>query len=171
MSCTKLARQGLEGGCACGTVRYQLRCDPLVVHACHCQACQRQSGSWHAVNALIEAHNVTLLHGEVCTGRLATPTGAGQTITRCKHCSVAVWSDYHAFSRGLSDTIWFIRVGTLDQPELLPPDVHIFTRYRNKAAPLPNGAPAYPAFYELPEVWQSDSLKRLTNLIDSAQAS
>ena len=44
----------LEGGCACGSVRYRLEADPLIVHACHCRNCQRQTGTSHAVNALVE---------------------------------------------------------------------------------------------------------------------
>jgi hypothetical protein len=44
----------LEGGCACGAVRYTSKSAPLFVHCCHCRDCQRQTGSAFVLNALIE---------------------------------------------------------------------------------------------------------------------
>ena len=35
----------MEGGCACGAVRYRLTSEPMFVHCCHCLNCQRQTGS------------------------------------------------------------------------------------------------------------------------------
>ncbi len=35
----------LQGGCACGAVRYTLKSAPVALFACHCTLCQRQSGS------------------------------------------------------------------------------------------------------------------------------
>ena len=53
----------LEGGCACGTVRYRLESAPMFVHCCHCRDCQRQTGSAFVLNALIETDRITLLAG------------------------------------------------------------------------------------------------------------
>ncbi|KAH8891025.1 hypothetical protein GQ53DRAFT_747281 [Thozetella sp. PMI_491] len=49
----------LEGGCACGQVRYRLERPPLIVHCCHCTVCQRETGSGFGLNAQIEADAVT----------------------------------------------------------------------------------------------------------------
>ena len=46
---------GLEGGCACGAVRYRLASGPMFVNCCHCADCQRQVGSAFVINALIDA--------------------------------------------------------------------------------------------------------------------
>ena len=154
----------LEGGCACGAVRYRLESAPLIVHACHCGNCQRQTGAWHAVNALIESSRVTLLSGEVLAKDVETPSGAGQTIMRCSCCQVAVWSNYHSFSQGHGDIVRFIRVGTLDEPWRLPPNVHIFVDDRNTCAPEPADAPTYAEFYDLMKVWSPESLRRLSVL-------
>ena len=54
----------MEGGCTCREVRYRLSGLPLIVHACHCRWCQRESGTAFALNAMIEADRVTLLGGE-----------------------------------------------------------------------------------------------------------
>src|SRR4051812_17077729 len=43
----------LEGGCACGAVRYRLTSAPMFVNCCHCTDCQRQVGSAFVINALI----------------------------------------------------------------------------------------------------------------------
>jgi hypothetical protein len=50
--------EGLEGGCACGAVRYWLASGPMFVHCCHCTSCQTETGSAFAINALIESDRV-----------------------------------------------------------------------------------------------------------------
>ncbi|TMJ67711.1 MAG: aldehyde-activating protein, partial [Alphaproteobacteria bacterium] len=35
----------MEGGCTCRQVRYRLSGQPLIVHACHCRWCQRETGT------------------------------------------------------------------------------------------------------------------------------
>lgn len=53
--------QALQGGGACGNVRYRLSSEPIYVHCCHCRSCQRESGSALALNAMIESDKVELL--------------------------------------------------------------------------------------------------------------
>ena len=53
----------MEGGCTCRQVRYRLIGTPLIVHACHCRWCQRETGTAHALNALYEADRVAGLVG------------------------------------------------------------------------------------------------------------
>ena len=132
-----------EGGCACGKVRYRLASDPIVVHCCHCTSCQRESGASFALNAVIEASRVELL-GEA-PERVVTPSesGRGQPILRCPSCKVALWSHYGT----AGDKACFIRVGTLDQPDSCPPDVHIFTRSKQAWVVLPESAEAFEVFY------------------------
>ncbi|MEE9334028.1 MAG: GFA family protein [Granulosicoccaceae bacterium] len=114
-----------KGGCTCGKVRYQINTEPMIVHGCHCRGCQKNSGSAFAINAVYEADRVKLTSGEVDTISVPTPSGTGQDITRCSACKVALWSNYNM--GGLREHVRFVRVGTLDNPDQLPPDVHIFT--------------------------------------------
>ena len=51
----------MQGGCACGQIRYRINLEPLVVHCCHCTSCQRETGTAFAVNLVIESSKVTLL--------------------------------------------------------------------------------------------------------------
>lgn len=158
--------QACEGGCSCGHVRYRVTSEPMIVHCCHCSWCQRQNGSAFAVNALIEADRVELLAGDVEELTLPSPSGKGQTIARCPKCRVAVWSNY--YMGGLKDRVRFIRVGSLDDPNLMPPDVHIFTSSKQTWVMLPPQAEAVQDFYDVNATWALENLKRLEVLEDAA---
>ena len=146
----------LEGGCACGAVRYRLDATPLFVHCCHCTWCQRETGSAFVLNALIESAEVTLTAG--APDRIETPSasGQGQSILRCPDCQVALWSHYG----GASDAVSFVRVGTLDEPGRCPPDIHIFTESKQAWVVLPEDVPAVPVYYDAREYWPAESQHR-----------
>src|SRR5262249_11215363 len=128
---------------------------PMFVHCCHCRECQRQTGSAFVLNALIEADRVTLLSGN--PGPVAVPTDSGRPheIYRCPSCMVAVWSVYGAVSKLL-----FVRVGTLDTPKALTPDVHIYVRSKLPWVVLPEGTPSFDAYYDSRKLWPPTSLER-----------
>lgn len=159
-----------EGGCACGYVRFAVESQPLVVHCCHCSWCQRQNGSAFAVNALIEADRVRLLQGDVVDIEVPSPSGAGQRISRCPKCQVALWSYYLVLYGGTGEFVRFIRVGTLDDPAAMPPDVHIFTSSKLPWVVLPPDALVFDEYYVTESVWREDSLARRAALLDAVQA-
>jgi hypothetical protein len=144
-----------EGGCACGAVRYRLTSDPLFVHCCHCLNCQRQTGSAFVINALIEADRVELLGDEPEPVRVPRDDGSKQTIWRCPTCQVAVYSKY------TSPRVRFVRVGTLDDPSAIEPDVHIFTKSKVPWVELPDGVPAFNVYYDMQKLWPAASLERV----------
>src|ERR1700755_2419446 len=113
----------LTGGCDCRPVRCGLKDSPMIVHCCHCRWCQRESGASFALNALIEFDYLELLSGTVEVIDTPSNSGKGQRISRCPHCRLALWSNYS----GGGETFRFVRVGTLDEPDRYPPDIHIFT--------------------------------------------
>ena len=154
-----------DGGCACRHVRYRMTSRPLFVHCCHCRWCQRETGSAFVLNAMIEADRVRLLHGDVEIVATPSESGRGQRIARCPQCRVALWSNYG----GGGDAIRFVRVGTLDAPDLLPPDVHIFTASKQPWVVLPPGTPAFAEFYRAADVWPAESLAR-REAVRAAQA-
>ena len=158
-----------DGSCACGHVRYRMLSDPLIVHCCHCSWCQRQNGSAFAVNALIEADRCKILQGDVVDIKVPSPSGANQKISRCPNCQVAVWRYSHVLAGGISEAIRFIRVGTLDHPDKLPPDVHIYTSSKQPWVTLPPDVPAVDEFYDPREVWSAESAKRRKVLVDAAR--
>ena len=146
----------MEGGCACGEVRYRLTSAPMFVHCCHCTSCQTETGSAFAVNAMIESGRVEILEGEPAPLMTPSESGRGQNVWRCPRCRAALWSNYG----GAADLIRFVRVGTLDDPGALPPDVHIFTRSKLPWVRLPEGVPAVEIYYDREQLWPADSLVR-----------
>jgi hypothetical protein len=148
--------QKAEGGCACGAVRYRMMDKPLVVHCCHCRWCQRETGASFALNAMIETNRVELLEGAPETVITPSQSGKGQKIVRCPACRVALWSHY----AGAGDALCFVRVGTLDDPDRLPPDIHIYTSTRQPWVVLPEGVPVFEEFYHPREQWPPESLAR-----------
>ena len=147
--------ESFEGGCDCRAVRYRLHSRPMFVHCCHCRWCQRESGTAFALNALIETDRVELLAGPVDLVDTPSHSGKGQLIARCPTCRIALWSHYGG-NRPLS----FIRVGSLDDPDAFPPDVHIFTASRQPWMVLPEGTPAVAAYYSSATLWPAASLAR-----------
>jgi hypothetical protein len=154
----------LEGGCACGAVRYRLTSDPLFTHCCHCLNCQRQTGSAFVINVLIEADRVELLSGELQPVDVPRDVGRPQRIFRCPSCQIALFSLYtHAGVR-------FVRAGTLDTPSAVSPDVHIFTRSKLDWVAIPDSVPAFEVYYDTKTLWPAASLDRLQALKASRDA-
>ena len=145
-----------EGGCACGAVRYRMNAKPLFVHCCHCRWCQRETGAAFALNAMIETERVDVLKGAPVKVKIPSESGRGQTIVRCPDCQVALWSYY----AGAGEKISFIRVGTLDEPDRTPPDIHIFTASKQDWAPIAPGKPVYEAYYDWRKEWPPESRAR-----------
>ena len=151
----------MEGGCSCGNIRYRLTGKPLVVNACHCTWCQRETGTVHALNAVYEFDRVEHLKAEPEIIDTPSASGKGQRIARCPRCHIALWSNY----AGAGPRIHFIRVGTLDQPDALPPDIHIFTASKQPWVLLPPDAPAVPEYYDRRKHWPTESLQRREALL------
>ena len=145
----------LTGKCGCGAVRYQMATRPIVVHCCHCNECQRQTGSAFVLNAIIETEHVAV-DGPVREVTVPTPSGKGQVITRCRDCGVAVFSSY--LSR--QGKLRYIRVGTLDVPASCPPDVHIFASSKLPWLDLGDEVPVYEEFYTFADVFSDEAMAR-----------
>ena len=145
----------LTGGCTCRAIRYHLTARPMFVHCCHCRWCQRETGSAFALNALIESERIGLDAAEPELVDTPSNSGTGQLIRRCPTCRVALWSHY-----GRVTTVAFVRVGALDNPDLCPPDIHIFTMSKQPWVVLPAGARAVAEYYDPTQVWPPESLAR-----------
>ena len=152
------------GHCACGDISYRMLSPPMIVHCCHCSWCQRETGSAFAVNALIERDRLEIDSSPVETTRRPSASGQGQTVHSCPRCRTVLWSHYNY--AGIGAKIAFVRAGTLDDPGLAPPDVHIFTSTKQSWLPLPGNSLVYPEYYRAKDVWSQDSLARRAALFD-----
>ena len=113
---------------------------------------------------MIEADRVESLAGEPEEVDTPSESGDGQRIARCPRCRIAVWSNYS----GAGPRVHFVRVGTLDTPDALPPDIHIFTASKQPWVQLPAGVPAVPGYYDRREYWPAESLSRREDLLRAA---
>lgn len=149
-----------EGGCDCGRVRFRIDDRPLIVHCCHCRWCQRETGAAFALNAVIETDRVRVLKNDPVLVNTPSESGDGQQIARCPTCQIAVWSHYS----GAGPLTRLMRVGTLDDPDLLPPDIHIFVASKQPWVVIPEGATVMQEFYDVKRHWSKASLARLATL-------
>ena len=150
------ATNRLEGGCSCGELRYRLLSRPLFVHGCHCRRFQLGSGSAFAVIAMIERDGMQLTKGRAALfeGPLERRPGRAQ----CARCGSALWV------RDATSTLLLVRAGTLDQPRLLAPAIHLNTDYQQPWVMLPPDVPEVSCEYQLDEIWPVESLARLRGL-------
>lgn len=147
----------MRGSCTCKKCKYQLLRKPLVVHSCHCRNCQQQSGSSHSQNAMIESCFVRHIVGEIKPFLVSTGSKKGQTIYRCRACMTALWSVYNI----IGPIFYYIRVGTLEDPNLCPPDVHIFLKRKVSWFQVPKNTQGFQEMYNRNEVWAPSSLERM----------
>ncbi|MGH7987413.1 MAG: GFA family protein [Candidatus Binataceae bacterium] len=145
-----------EGGCACGRIRYKLNAAPLIVHACHCRDCQRMTGGAFVINLWIEKKFVAAKGAVPKSFRLAGGGGKPHDVFFCGECGTYLWSHYH----GAPGDALFVRAGTLDDPSVVRPDVHIFTRSKLPWLELPQDTPAFETFYNIGKVWPPASRER-----------
>lgn len=153
-----------KGRCACGHVHYEMACRPMIVHGCHCRYCQRESGASFATNALIEADRVKTTSGAVAEILVPSASGAGQLFARCTKCQTTLWSNYLGMSSGLGAVVRFVRVGTLENPDLFPPDVHIYTSTKQPWVRLPHDVPSFDEYFVIEDIWPPESMARRVEL-------
>ena len=146
-----------DGRCTCGEIKYRLSSKPLFVNYCHCRWCQRESGSAFAMNAMIEADRVELIEGTPEAIQVPTPSGGGQKVFRCPTCRVSVWSNYLR----AGEQIRFVRVGTLEEPERVTPDIHIHMVSKQPWVVTPEGVPIVKDYYSHDKFWPEASLARI----------
>jgi hypothetical protein len=151
----------VEGHCTCRFVRYRMTTKPLFVHACHCTWCQRETGTAFALNAMIEADRVEILGGAPEMVDTPSNSGKGQKIWRCPKCRIAVWSNY----AGAGEALRFVRVGTLANPAVCAPDIHIFTAYKQPWVVIPPGTPAVDEYYDRKKYWPPESNARRDEML------
>jgi hypothetical protein len=105
---------------------------------------------------MIEADRVVNLGNDLELIQTPSESGKGQVIARCPKCKVAVWSHY----AGAGPLLRFVRVGSLDNPDLLPPDIHIFTKSKQPWIAIPKDAPSVSEYYDRAQYWRPDSIAR-----------
>ncbi|MDE2404083.1 MAG: GFA family protein [Sphingomonadales bacterium] len=131
----------LQGGCACGAIRYEIAGETLPrVVCCHCRDCQTHTGSAFDLTAFVAPDDMRILGRPVAAPRLS-PRGMRTTLHACEVCFTPLYVVHEASPGWL-----LLRCGTLDDSEAIVPAVHMFTRSKQPWITLPEGVPAYPEF-------------------------
>jgi hypothetical protein len=109
-----------EGGCYCGSLKYEVAGDPLDTAICHCKSCQRQTGSDFSVVIAVPRGSLSM-DGSVATYEIAGDNG---TVTRryfCAKCGSPI-----AIDPATMPTVTFLSVGTLDDTSKVKPEVQLW---------------------------------------------
>ena len=106
----------LDGGCLCGALRYRIDGEPRVVSHCHCGLCRRVSGAPFVTWLTVRKDRVTVTGEPVW---YASSEWARRGF--CSACGTHVLAGSQHYERH-----WDITAGSLDQPDLITPERHVF---------------------------------------------
>jgi hypothetical protein len=127
-----------EGGCQCGQVRYRITVEPLMLVACHCKECQRQSGSAFGMSLFVPAAGFEL-QGTLKMFERQSDKGRPLRCFFCPECGTRI---YHEPSYGAA--MRNVKAGTLDDTSWLAPKMHFWTQSKQPWAVIPEGAVTHP---------------------------
>lgn len=115
--------EGLEGGCACGAVRYRLASAPFDAGWCHCRTCQLNSGAPAMMFASVPAGDLVFVKGADRVRRFKSSSFGHREF--CGDCGTpfTMKVDHQP------ETVDF-SVATLDDPDGVRPGFHIFYESR-----------------------------------------
>lgn len=144
------------GGCACGAVRYECAGPPMFTWICHCRECQRATGGAGGVNAVFLKSAVRFTRGAPKYHDSVGTTGHKTHRGFCAECGSPL-----AARADLFPEIHGVSVASLDHPEQVRLDAHIWTA---SAQPWDYMDPALPRYPGTPTV------QDLAELAAAAQA-
>ena len=118
---SKLPQFPIEGGCACGAVRYRLSESPLCVYTCHCSDCQTLTTSVFSLNGVVRAGALEILSGELKTWIRTADSGNRIPQHVCATCGVRIYTEAPQ-----SPGTRTLRLGSLDDTSWLKPAAAIW---------------------------------------------
>jgi hypothetical protein len=128
-----------EGGCVCGAVRYRTEGMPVRTPVCHCQACQKPTGSAFGVGAYFKAEQVHLLGGELRTYEHASDESRRWLrFEFCPKCGTQVTWTLEAMPG-----VRAVGLGTFDDPKWLKPNRFGWYRSAHAWVKPPEGVEVY----------------------------
>ncbi len=128
----------LHGGCQCGHVRYRLSAPPLVLYACHCTECQRQSASAFGMSMAVDREALSVDWSRCGTWERKGASGRTVACRFCRRCGARL---FHEPSR--NPAIVNIKPGSLDDSSWLQPVGHLWVRSKQPWVGVPDGVLTY----------------------------
>jgi hypothetical protein len=126
------------GGCACGSLRYAMRGQPVEQTHCQCRDCQRRSGSGHSSWLVFAEAPGAVVSGPVSAWSVRTETGTEKRRAFCPTCGTPVYLAFPAMPGILAVT-----AASLDDPGRFAPRQVTWTRTGQPWDSLPPGLTAY----------------------------
>ena len=114
---TAIRLHGVEGGCLCGHIRFRLEGEVTESGYCHCRTCQKQSGAPVVAWFAMAPSGFRYISGTPKTFRAS----GHATREFCGDCGT-----YLLFREDNPGATLGLNTATLDEPNLVPPDVHIW---------------------------------------------
>ena len=126
----------MQGGCACGAIRYRLTAEPTETSWCHCSHCRKSSGAPAVPYTTLPRSGFALEQGQKHFRSVKLTDFAERLFCSLCGSPIATRLDHQP------DEI-DVTVATLDEPELLPPEFHIFCSSEVSWARHEDGLPRY----------------------------
>ena len=111
----------LSGGCACGSIRYECKSEPILAYKCHCRACQRASGSGFVAIMWVHSDKLDITGNEPRYYSVDADSGGQLKRGFCPECGSSV-----LLKPGFPD-VTFIVAASLDDPAEFKPRQEIWT--------------------------------------------
>ncbi len=128
------------GQCACGAVHFTITAAPIAVRQCWCRRCQKMAGGGPAHNAMFPTEALTITGPVAHTGYTAD-SGTAIHWDFCPTCGTPLL----AYAPVARPHLRAVRLGVLDQPNDLAPQMVIWTGEAPAWAVFDPAIPQYPA--------------------------
>ncbi|MGH8193649.1 MAG: GFA family protein [Woeseiaceae bacterium] len=127
--------RGHEGGCLCGSIRYRITGQPVVLSLCHCRSCRLASGGPTLAWTVVRLSNFTLLSGKLTRFR----SSPSVVRTFCCSCGTALTYQRDSWPNTIDVT-----TATLDEPDEFAPAKEIWVDHKLSWEPLIDAIPHFP---------------------------
>lgn len=111
----------VDGRCHCGAISFEAVVDPLTASMCHCEDCQRLTGSAFRANVQAKAETFCL-RGEPSVYIKTADSGNKRAHAFCSRCGTPIYA-----CAPVDPTSYSLRLGTLTQRHELTPQRQIYT--------------------------------------------
>lgn len=112
----------LTGHCLCGQVSYSVDAEPMMTALCHCEDCQRQSGTTFSIVIAVERAAFQVQGDTLSTYRTrGTESGEERERKFCSACGSPIVT-----LMAESPDLAIIKAGTLDDRSWLTPEAEVW---------------------------------------------
>jgi len=124
-----------SGKCLCGSVSYKVSVYPSFVLNCHCEDCRRSTGAVFGTNVFVAEDKVQIT-GKVSSYSHKADSGNKMTKRFCPNCGTLLFGNSSGRQNSVS-----IRAGTIDQFDLIEPQMNVFVAKKIKSTPINDSLP------------------------------